>query len=245
MYVLIITINALFITTVIVMRAIMVIQKRKNKKREKAMLQDIESSIATQLHAAYPSSKWRWICRPTSFASSGGIARIEVLGCDGNQRFIDVCLSANNYMALHISYVAELDDKSKGEYCSDVTFKADSYTKYDSTSSSNSMLNAKNESIPTTVIKPYDKESVLTWYNIVLINSLTELIDNLHAKDDVCLHISQDGKAYVEDNSGVNIVYDFGEMPEIDLWSCITDKLNEEGLFAEVREESCIFISWV
>ena len=49
---------------------------------------------------------------------------------------------------------------------------------------------------------------------------------------------------YVDNVGGITIVYDFGEMPDIFLWGHITDKLADEGLFAEVQEENCIFISW-
>jgi len=87
---------------------------------------------------------------------------------------------------------------------------------------------------PKTGTKPYDEESVITWYNIMLIGTLTTLIDDLNAKGEVCVHIGQDGKAYVEDGDSVSVVYEFGAMPDVPLWNHITDKLGEEGLFAEV-----------
>jgi len=51
---------------------------------------------------------------------------------------------------------------------------------------------------PKTGTKPYDQETVIKWYNIMLIGALTTLIDNLNADGEVCIHISQDGKAYIE-----------------------------------------------
>ena len=97
---------------------------------------------------------------------------------------------------------------------------------------------------PQISAKPYDKESVVKWYNIVLIDTLTILIGDLNAKGEVCLLINRDGKAYMEENGGITIVYEFGEMPDVTLWGHITEKLGEEGLFAEVQEGNCLFISW-
>jgi hypothetical protein len=76
----------------------------------------------------------------------------------------------------------------------------------------------------------------------VLIDALTALIEDLNADGEACLHIGQDGKAYAEE--GGDAVYEFGEMPDAALWGHITERLGESGLFAEVREENCIFISW-
>ena len=103
----------------------------------------------------------------------------------------------------------------------------------------------------TSDTKPYDTESLNAWYNIVLIDVLTEIVGNLNAKGEVCLHISKDGKAYAntdaDENENMAIIYDFGELPNMTLWSHIIDRLGDDGLFAEVREihnENCIFISW-
>jgi hypothetical protein len=97
---------------------------------------------------------------------------------------------------------------------------------------------------PKTGVKPHDEESVTKWYNIVLINALNTLIEDLNADGEVCVHIDRDGKAYVEDGGSSSVAYDFGEMPDVTLWGYITEKLGAAGLFAEVQEEKCIFISW-
>jgi hypothetical protein len=33
-------------------------------------------------------------------------------------------------------------------------------------------------------------------------------------------------------------------MPDVALWEQITEKLSEAGLFAEVQDGNCIFVSW-
>jgi hypothetical protein len=81
---------------------------------------------------------------------------------------------------------------------------------------------------PIIDIRPY---SIDKWYNIVLIDELTALIDNLNADGEACLYINQEGKAYTEEAGNITVVYEFGEMPA--------------GLFAEAQEENRIFISWV
>ena len=73
---------------------------------------------------------------------------------------------------------------------------------------------------------------------------LTLTIDDLNAKNEVSFNVGQDGKAYVENGGNITVVYDFGEMPDVFLWGYVIEKLGKEGLFAEVREENCIFISW-
>jgi len=93
-------------------------------------------------------------------------------------------------------------------------------------------------------VKPNDEESVEKWYNIVFINALTTLIDDLNANGEVCFYIGQDGKAYTENDNGNIVVSDFGEMPDISLWTHIIERLGDAGLFAEVQNENRIFISW-
>ena len=211
-------------------------KRKKNKTREDRALKGIAAGIGDRLHAANPGSKWKWICRPNEFAINGGIARIEVLYLSGEEQFVDVCMSSKGYMTLHVLNITELT-KPDGEPIPidiDVEYPAD--TDEASTSSASAA--------PKIGLRPNDEESVGKWYNIVLIDVLTSLINDLNANGEVCLQIDKDGKAYVEENGGITVVYDFGEMPDVSLWEHITEKLGLAGLFAEVREENCIFISW-
>jgi hypothetical protein len=73
---------------------------------------------------------------------------------------------------------------------------------------------------------------------------LFALIDDLNAKNEASVNIDKDGKAYLENGGNITVVYEFGKMPDVTLWSYIAEKLVEAGLFAEVQEENCIFISW-
>jgi len=210
------------------------IGKNKIKAKEELALKGIVAGINDRLHAAYPSSKWRWVCYPASFAANGGIARIEIIETHGYQRFIDICLTANGYMALHVINTVELTSLDT-----------------DSTlTNANSLVNTTEAPIvvssPTgATTKPHDEESVTKWYNIVLIGTLTNLIDDLNAKGEVCVHINKGGKAYIEEDGSITVVYDFGIMPDVFLWGHVTDKLEDDGLFAEIQEDNCIFISWV
>jgi hypothetical protein len=194
----------------------------KARRKQEMALQGIAAGICERLHAASPGAKWRWVCRPAGFARNGGIARIEVAEPCGKLYFIDCCLAANGYMGLHVSNAVELAAKP--------------------------MPIKKEAPVPATtpVIskKPNDEESLAKWCNIVLTDPLTALIGDLNAKGEVCLHIGKDGKAYVEDNGGTTTVHDFGDLPDMSLWGHIIDKLSEEGLFAEVNDDDCIFVSW-
>jgi len=206
----------------------------KRSKRIKEMaLKSVAAGICERFHAAHPGSKWRWVCRAEDFAQNGGIARIEVMYPSGTQQFMDVCLSTNGYMALHISNAVEL------------TAADTEPTLTERENPENTTETPVPATEPKTGVKPSDEESIIKWYNIVLINNLTNLIDDLNANNEVCIHIGQDGKAYTEDGGNITVVYDFGEMPDVTLWEHITEKLGEEGLFAEVQEGNCIFISWV
>jgi len=198
--------------------------------KEETATKTVAAGICERLHASYPNAKWRWVCRPAGFAINGGIARIEVVGVSEKPVFMDICLATNGYMALHISNVVELTSTDTGE-------TALSTQSLDDDGDASNVPSVKDT-------KPYDKESVMKWYNIVLINMLTTLIDDLNAKGEACIHIGHDGKAYVEENGGIAVIHEFGPLPDIHLWGHITDKLIEEGLFAEVREENHIFISW-
>ena len=232
--------------------------KHNDKIKEDSALKGIEAGICEQLHTTHPGSKWRWVCRPAGFAVNGGIARIDVINPCGKQCFIDVCYSAENYaMTLHVLNTVELMAEVQKASGDKDTFGADDGIIWSKGSEScTAPTSAKN-------IKPYDEESVVTWYNIVLIGALTDLIGDLNAKGEICLYISRDGKVYADadevaaayesagseadEGDKTAVIYDFGEMPDMALWSHIIDRLGDDGLFAEVREihnEDCVFISW-
>ena len=222
-------------TSLLILLIFAITQKSKRTKemrREEQALKGVASGIGARLHAAHPKSKWRWVCRPAGFAVSGGIARIEVVYTSGEQCFMDVCLSDSGYMALHMINVTELavanDEQLDGGYAAPADGKN---------------LNTASVVMDTT-IKPHDRETVGKWYNIVLINNLTTLIDDLNAQGEVFLIINKDGKAFVEDGVSNTTVFDFGELPDELLWDFIIEKLSVEGLFVEVHENSGIFISW-
>jgi hypothetical protein len=213
----------------------MAMHRRRNKKikhKEELALQGIAAGIGDRLHAAHPGSKWKWVCYPVGFAISGGIARIEILYDSGETQFMDVCVSAKGYMALHVLNTEELTSMDSDYESTDFDYLTDT----------------DNTVWPTTTprlgIEPHDEESIGKWYNIVLIDALTALIDDLNARGEVCLYIGQDGKAYVEDDGDDSVVHDFGEMPDMSLWKHIIEKLGEDDLFAEEQEGNRIFISW-
>jgi len=242
-------------------------KRRKAKIKEESVLQGISAGISAQLHAIYPDSKWRWVSRFVDFATNKGIARIEVKPrSDSDEKvFMDVCLGANGYMAIHVLDVVEL--------AAFVTNIANIDTDHIPLDFDNP-ISGNEAFIPSAapvVQKPHDEETISSWYNIVLIDKLTALIDDLHANGEVCLFIGQNGRAYVENaenrdckcengdckgnncnddgcNDGncvtITSVCNFGEMPDISLWGFITDKLSMAGLLAEVQEENRIFISW-
>jgi len=223
-------------TVMLVLLTYVVVQRRKGKKskhKEALALKGVEAGIGDRLHAAHPGSKWKWICYPAGLAISGGIARIEVCYISGKEQFMDVCVSAKGYMALHVLNVAELNKPDTEPAPADNEYPADT-----------GALTIPGAA-PLTGISPHDEESVGKWFNIVLIDALTGLIDDLNASGEVCLQIGQDGKAYTEENGVITTVYDFGEMPDMTLWGHIIEELGAAGLFAEVQEGNCIFISWI
>jgi len=229
----IMTLGSVFLAVVLTLLIFTIMQKRermKTKNKEESTLKNISAGICERLHVVCPDSKWRWVCRPTGFTVNGGIARIEVIYPSGKQQFTDVCLATNGYMALHVLGAVELTASDMG-----VT-----------PASFDNLINTDEASLSAhkTGARPYDAESVVKWYNIVLIDALTSLIDDLNANGEVCIHIDRDGKAYVEEGGSNTVVYEFGEMPDVTLWGIIAEKLGEAGLFAEVQEGNCIFISW-
>ena len=227
-----------YITAIVMLIIFASLQRRKRAKlrcNEETALKGIAACIGERLHAAYPGSKWRWACYPKAFATNGGIARIEVLHPSGKQQFMDACHSQNGYLALHVTGATEL--MPLGATPTAPVFESQADT-----------MVSTEAPLPISVPQPSaitcDKESAGKWYNIILIDRLTALIGDLNANGEACLYLGQDGKAYTEDGGSIRTVYDFGEMPHITLWEHITEKLGEEGLFAEVQENSRIFISW-
>lgn len=203
-------------------------RRKKAKHKEEQALKGVALGIGQRLYAAHPNSKWRWVCYPARFATNGGIARIEVIYASGGRQFMDVCLSIGGYMAIYVLNVTEL-------LAAEVADIANNYAS----------SNLATSSVATNVaIKPHDKETIGKWYNIILINKLTALIDNLNASGEVCLYIGADGKAYAENNGDIAVIHDFGDMPDLALWDFITERLSKEGLFAEIQENERIFISW-
>jgi len=98
-------------TATIMLLILMIVQKIRSgkiKRKEELALKGIIASIGNRLHATCPNTKWRWVCCPVSFATTGGIARIEVLDQSGDVSFMDVCLSTNGYMALHVLNAVKL-----------------------------------------------------------------------------------------------------------------------------------------
>ena len=237
MWIMVMVFNVFMMAVVLLVLATVQSIRRKNAKaKEEKALNGVSAGIGAQLHDVCPGSRWRWECRPVDFATKGGIARIEVSDNSGRVRFMDVCLMAGAYMALHETGMVKLaksgadarEDSAKADFEStevetDITVQAD---------------------VPQTDIKPHDEESVIKWYNIVLFDTLTAVINDLNANGEFCIHIGLDGKAYLDNGGNITVVYDFGQMPDISLWGHIVDKLAEEGLFAEVQEDNCIFISW-
>jgi hypothetical protein len=223
------------IALIAMLPVVALVQKKKRvkiRRKQESALKSVERGICERLHIACPGSKWRWVCRPVSFAENGGIARIEVIRSVGNQQFIDVCLSANGFMVLHVLNAVELK-------ASDMGVNSDNVENY----STSPKISASAIS-QYSGAKPNDEESVAKWYNIVFIDALIALIDDINASGEVCLYIGRDGKAFTEENGNPAIVSDFGEMPDMSLWTHITERLGEAGLFAEVQNENRIFISW-
>ena len=221
------------------MLIITVLRKRRQKKvmnNEGSALKGIVAGIREQLHAAYPGSKWRWVCCPDDLTVNGGIARIDVLESSGSRIFIDVCFEPKNYaMTLQVANVLELTVSE-----ADTDFPAE----VSADDVPDVAVIPVTVTTPITEAKPDDETSVITWFNVVLIGALTNLIGDLHAEGEACLHISQDGRAYVEENDNIVVVHEFGELPDVALWSHIIDKLSGLGLFAEMQKENCLFISW-
>ena len=238
-YTCIVILVSVSVVLLFVLLIIAITQKRARKKAadsESVAMKGIVAGIGEQLHAIYPGSKWRWLCRPAGYAVNGGIARIDVLESSGSRIFIDVCFEPrSNAMTLQLANVIELVVPE-----ADITLPA-VVPAEDALNSAEIPITAAT---PITSVKPDDEAGVITWFNVVLIGALTNLIGDLNAKGEVCLHISQNGNAYVEENGNIAIVHEFGELPDVALWSHIIDKLGGLGLLAEVQEENCLFISW-
>jgi len=219
-------------------------RRKKTKRKEDQSLKGIVASITQQLNVAFPSEKskqpddgapgikWRWVCYPAGFASSGGIARIDVVNPDGKQWFIDVCRAINGYMALHMSNAVEIATPVKDSISANVMAPINITKVPERADTSNKGAG------------PTDEKGVSNWFNIVLMDPLSNLINELHAKSKLCLYISQDGKAYTDEDCKTAAVHDFGQLPDITLWDHIIEKLGGQGLLADVQKDNCIFVSW-
>jgi len=210
----IITVGALLLTLLLIL-AITIpakkIRQRKDEANDELALKRVEAGICERLHAAYPNSKWRWVCRPADFAVSGGIARIEVADSFGEQQFMDVCLSSSGYMAIHVLNVFEL-----AEFNTSTRIKLDAH-----------VADAEISASTGSDTRLCDEISITKWYKIVFIDVLTALIDDLNADGEVCVYIGLDGKAYTDktcaatsgtQTQSISVVYDFGQMPDLNLW---------------------------
>ena len=108
-------------------------------------------------------------------------------------------------------------------------------------------LSAKVLALPVVKgIKPIDEESTAEWYESVFIGTLTGLIADLTAKDDMCLCvcISRDGRVYTGEPGKCAAILQFESMPDVSLWEYIIEQLAEKNLLAEVWNEDHLFISW-
>jgi len=214
------------------------------KMKEKQTLMCIDAGIRERLYTLDPLSKWRWACRPVGFATSGGIGRIEVVDHNGHSFFVDVCfdvgLAENGLLTLYRSGAVELTEASFGSAMLDVGIAQPALPVPEQLQSQSRPHLQPHPQASTPKISVNSEADADKWFNIVFYQSLSALISNLHAKGELCLHIDKDGKTY-NDNSEV---YNFGEMPEITLWSRIIGRLDEKGLYAEIREGDCLFVSW-
>ena len=228
----------LFVYVMVLLIRIEISKAKKNKA-----LKGISAGISARIYAIYPDSEWRWVCYPNDFTENKGVARIEIRHHRFDDAlFMDVCLSADGFMALHVLNVVDLAEMTAD---AGVGYTDSAEADFDASADEDEFISPAS---PASNPKPHDEASVATWYNIVLIDTLTAVIDDLNAKGEVCIHIGLDGKAYVDNGAlkgdDISVVHDFGEMPDISLWGHIVDKLAADGLFAEIREENSIFISW-
>ena len=224
-------------------------KKLAPQKRADELLDMVELTICDRLASTMPGVEWRWYFKPDNFVLAGGIARIEIRLPGKTIHYADVCLGVRD------GEICSLDIQVVHVSClelSEVTDDADDYAgdaddaDDDAVSASDDFFFTSDVSILplSTSLKPTDEKSLGKWLNIVFMGTLERTITDLHAQDEYCLVIDDDGNASVLKDGTSIIVADFGEMPNRDLWDIIIDKIAETGdLFSETREEG-LFISW-
>ena len=228
---------------------------RKHKKKlamqkcADELLDMVELTICGRLASTMSGVEWRWYFEPDNFVLVGGIARIEIRLTDKSIRYADVCLGVRDgeicsldIQVVHVSCLelsevnddAEDDAGGADDADDDVVYASDDYF---------FTSDAPILPLPTS-LKPIDEEGLGKWFNIVFMGTLERTITDLHAQDEYCLIIDDDGNASVLKDGTDIVVADFGEMPDRELWDIIIDKIAETGdLFSETREEG-LFISW-
>ena len=224
-------------------------KKLAMQKRAGELLDMVELTICDRLASTMPGVEWRWYFKPDNFVLAGGIARIEVRLPGKTIRYADVCLRVRD------GEICSLDIQMVNVSCLELTEVA-ADAEDDAGDVDNSEDNAVYASddffftsdapilpLPTS-LKPTDEKSLGKWFNIVFMGTLERTITDLHAQDEYCLVIDDDGNASVLKDGAYIIVADFGEMPNRDLWDIIIDKIAETGdLFSETRGKG-LFISW-
>jgi len=214
-------------------------RKRKSRKtktriaattKEYDITVDIDARVEHKLATVYGEDiRYRWSSHPST---ATGMGRIEVLFANGTRKFMDVCFKENGYLALHVTNVYEVNGPE------DIAAKADRIVA--SKPVETSSLETPKPPAPSAI--PLNSPAgVEKWFNIVFYNALEDVIADLNVKGDLCLTIKDDGKVY-DYNSAV--IYNFEEMPPVMFWDVIAEKLGNEGLYAEVQEDSVLFISW-
>ncbi|MCL2841461.1 MAG: hypothetical protein FWE05_11915 [Defluviitaleaceae bacterium] len=197
----------------------------------------LQNTISHRVSTIIPDAKWRWVCSPSYLLEHGGIGRIEIFYGDSQSQYIDVCLTVENgnikSLTLFKANVEDFEMAASSDVEVDENENAPAIGE-------EVMHNAPDAQAPT------DEEGIEKWFNIVLIGTLSDLINDLNAKGEVCLTIKEDGSTYVENKGIPNKVADFGKLPKKSLWAFIVDKLAENGLFSELQgdEQDELYISW-
>ena len=192
-------------------------EKRKKaevEKRKTLALERIDAEIGAKLYNVCVESSWRWICRPDGF-ETGGMGRIAVrYPCDIIKEVV-VDVCITPLNKVEL-YVANVEKLSAMIFAPPV-IKG---------------------------IKPIDEESTIEWYETVFIGPLTELIDDLTKKDNLCVCIGNDGRVYTGEPGKCAAIYEFDSMPDVSLWEYIIEQLAETNLYTQIWNEKHLFISW-
>ena len=192
-----------------------------------SLAENAEAFIDTTLFSTYgENAEWKWASCPPSI-DRGGTGRIITQGTGGHTCF-DVCVSPTGFMRLYVAMVQEVNPSTP--------------TITSSSESDPAPHPVTKATLPSTPGISLDTvEGVEKWYRIVLKNALTETINNLNVLGFLSLTIPPNGDVYTDDPSVP--VLQVGNLPAQPFWDGVVELLEEEGLFAEEREEG-IFISW-